>query len=418
MVRKRRFVSIVSALTVILAVSACSSSSKSSTTSSTSATSSATSSNTSAAQATGAPIKVGLICSCSGPFGTNTVPVEDVYKAWVNTVNGSGGINGHPIQLITEDDAATPGTSVSDLHTLLSDGVVAIADMSIVDEAWASTVQAANVPVVGIDATENPFFQNPDFFPEGQTNDSSTYADVAVAKAAGATNIGDLYCAEAPSCAEGAPLIKAAGQKLGVPNVYTAEVAMTAPNYTAQCLAAKQAHVTSIFIGDSSNVLARIANDCALQGYNPIWIEEGEGQTPQLFTGAISKNLWAEFNDMPFYANTPAIQAMNAAVDKYYPGLRNKTTAYSALAAYSWPSGILLEDAVKAGGLTASATPSAAEVTSGLYALKGDTLQGLAPPLTFTPGHPHPIDCWFTAKIVNGVKSVVNGGNVTCENGS
>ncbi len=239
-----------------------------------------------------------------------------------------------------------------------------------------------------------------------------------VAKQAGATNIGTLYCSEAASCAQSASEIKTAAPKVGIPFVYEAQIAMSAPNYTAQCLAAKQDHVTSIEIGDSSSILARVANDCALQGYNPIWIEEGEGQGPQLFTGAISKNLWAEFNDIPWYANIPAVQAMNAAVEKYYPGLLNNTATWNELAAYSWPSGILLEDAVKAGGLTASDTPSAAEIVKGLESLHGDTLQGMAPPLTFAAGKPHPVDCWFTSKIVNGVKTIVNNGQVSCENGA
>jgi branched-chain amino acid transport system substrate-binding protein len=289
--------------------------------------------------------------------------------------------------------------------------------MSIVDEPWASTVQAAGVPVVGMDVTENPFFQNPDFYPEGGTTDSGAIADNAVAKQAGATNIGTLYCSEAASCAESANAIKAAAPKVGIPFVYEAQIAMSAPNYAAQCLAAKQDHVTSIEIGDSSNILARVANDCALQGYNPVWIEEGEGQGPLLFTGAISKNLWAEFNDIPWYAtNLPAIQAMNAAVEKYYPGLLNNTS-WNELAFYSWVSGYLLRDAVKAGGLTPSDTPSAAEVVKGLESLKGDTLEGMAPPLTFAAGQPHPIDCWFASKIVNGVKTVLNGGHPSCENG-
>jgi branched-chain amino acid transport system substrate-binding protein len=414
------------ALAVGLLAAACSSSNKSATSSTTagstggtaSGSTSASTSGSSTAQATGAPIKVGLVCSCSGPFGTNIVPVRDVYSAWVQSVNASGGINGHPIQLTIKDDAATPGTSVSDVQTLLSSGVDAIADMSIVDEPWAATVQKAGVPVVGIDVTEDPFFQNPDFYPEGQTTNSATFADVTVAKEAGATNFGYLYCSESVSCAETGTALKAAAKEIGLPFVYSAEVAMSAPNYTAQCVAAKQAHVTAIQIGDGANVLARVANDCATQGYYPIWIEEGEGQGPSLFTGAISKNMWASFNDIPYYANTPAIQTMNAAVDKYYPGLRNSTLTWSELAMYSWPSGILLEDAVKAGGLTASDTPSAAEIVKGLESLHGDTLQGMAPPLTFAAGQTHSINCWFTSKIVNGVKTLVDNGQVSCQNGS
>ena len=29
--------------------------------------------------------------------------------------------------------------------------------------------------------------------------------------------------------------------------------------------------------------------------------------------------------------------------------------------------------------------------------MNGDTLGGLAPPLTFTAGKPHPVDCWYYA---------------------
>ena len=43
-------------------------------------------------------------------------------------------------------------------------------------------------------------------------------------------------------------------------------IAAAAPNYTAQCVAAKQAGVTAVFIGDSTSVIARVAQDCDKQG--------------------------------------------------------------------------------------------------------------------------------------------------------
>jgi branched-chain amino acid transport system substrate-binding protein len=42
----------------------------------------------------------------------------------------------------------------------------------------------------------------------------------------------------------------------------------------------------------------------------------------------------------------------------------------------------------------------------------------MAPPLTFTAGQPHTIDCWFTGKVINGTPSMVNNGQVTCSNGT
>jgi branched-chain amino acid transport system substrate-binding protein len=411
---RRKLWSGVGAVTVVVAVAACSSSAKSSS-SSTSAASSAPTS----AQATAAPIKVGLICDCSGAVGSILLPEAEVYQAWVKYVNASGGINGHSIQLTVEDDQSIPATSASDAQTLVADHVDAIADDSIFDETWASTVKAANIPVVGEDASETPMYSNSDFYPQAQTNDSSIPAVIATAKAAGATNLAAFYCAEAPSCMELLSALKTDGAKAGVPVVLTEEIALSAPNFTAQCVAAQQAHISAVAVFDASPPIARVGEDCNRQGYNPIYVTEGEGTYPVLLTApGIKNNLSSEYNDLPYWANTPSVQTMNSVVDKYYPGLRSNPNVWNQGAAEGWPSGLLLEDAVKAGGLTPSATPSAAEIVTGLESLKGDTLQGWAPPLTFAAGQDHSIDCWFTTHTSNGVSSLTNGGKVTCEQGS
>jgi Periplasmic binding protein len=179
-------------------LAACSSSSSHSSTATTASSGQTTqSTGQTATQATGSPIKVGVICSCSGPLGNNDLPKEDVYRSWVNTVNLAGGISGHPIQLTLKDDSSNPGTSLSDVQTLIADHLDAILDITNYDEPWASAVQAANIPVIGGNVFDVPFYTNPDFFPEGQTTDSSTYSAVATAKAAGANNVGEFYCAEA-----------------------------------------------------------------------------------------------------------------------------------------------------------------------------------------------------------------------------
>ncbi len=126
-----------------LAVAACSSSSKGASTGSSSTAGSSSqagassqagsSSQTgSASPATGTAIPVGFMCTCSaaGGYGAEIVPGEDVFKAWVSTVNAAGGVDGHPLHVTYEDDAGNPGTSVSDVHTLISDHVVAIVDDS------------------------------------------------------------------------------------------------------------------------------------------------------------------------------------------------------------------------------------------------------------------------------------------------
>jgi branched-chain amino acid transport system substrate-binding protein len=364
---------------------------------------------------------VGFLCSCSGEGGflASNVADEDAYKAWANTVNAAGGINGHPVQVLTEDDTANPGTALSNAQTLLSRGVVAMVDNSVVDQTFETALQSANVPVVGVLTNGAPFVTNPDFYGEGQTNDSILYSLVAIAKEAGAKNIVNMYCAEASQCAQITPLIQAAGKQLGVHDVYNAAISATAPNYTAQCLAAKQAGVTSLFLADVAAVNMHFASDCAQQGYNPIYVIEAAGSGTNVFTAPGFKNsLWIQSANVPFFSNVPAVQTMNAAMDKYYPGVRENPNLWFENGLATWASGKLLQDAIMAGGLTAGDTPSAAEVVKGLTSLKGDTLGGLAPPLSFTAGAPHHIDCWFAARVQNGAASVVNNGQVACENGS
>jgi branched-chain amino acid transport system substrate-binding protein len=346
------------------------------------------------------------------------VPAEDVYKTWASTVNASGGIDGHPVQLITKDDTNSPGVSLTDIQSLISAHVVAIADTSNFDEAWASKVQAAGIPVVGGYSSGVPFGVNPDFYPEAQTNDSAIHAVITTAKSAGATNLANVYCAESPICAESVPAFKSTGQQLGVPVVYNAEISATAPNYTAQCVAADQKGVKSVFIGDASAIIVRVATDCTTQSFTPIYVQEmgGFGLNEASAPG-LKNTLWLESPAIPFVANTPGVQAANAAIDKYYPGVRENANLFVEDAFTLWISGLLLEDAVKAGGLTASGTPSATEVVTGLESLKSDTLGGMAPPLTFPAGKAHPIDCWFTARVQNGVTSSLNNNQVSCENG-
>jgi branched-chain amino acid transport system substrate-binding protein len=414
----------VFAAVAVVAVAACSSSkaSSSSSSSSTQAPSSTAQGTGSGAQATGTPIKVGAICYCSsgaGGLGAVFAPGLDVYKAWANTVNSSGGIDGHPVQLITKDDGGSPSTSVADAQALIADHVVAIADMTTVDQAWASTVEAAKIPVVGVLTYETPFGTNPDFYPEAQTNNSSIYAVVTTAKAAGATSLANVYCAEAPVCAESVPAYAATGKQLGVPVTYNAEILATAPNYTAQCLAAQQKNVGAVFIGEPAAITVKFAGSCAQQNYKPTYVTEGFGFGMNVAAApGLSNTLWSEFGSLPFFANTPAVAAADAAIDKYYPGVRENATLYSQQDFMSWASGMLLVDAIKAGGASSGGAVTAAEVVKGLESLKGDTVDGLTPPLTFQPGQPHNVDCWFTARVQNATPSMQNNSAVSCQNGS
>lgn len=414
--RHRLLGAAIAAVALVVGVGACGSSSQSSTPTTQGSTSQGSTSQGSQAAAA-SPVKVGMICTCTGQLSTDSAPMANVYRSWVNTVNGSGGIDGHPIDLTVADDAGAPGQSISAAQSLISKHVDAIVDNTTLDSAWESQVKAAGIPVIGMNLSDEVFNTDSDFYPDGQTTDAAVYSIVSTAKAAGATNIGVIYCAEAPTCEQLVPLVKSAAKQVGLPVVYSASISATAPDYTAQCVAAKSDHVTALALFDVSAPNIRFGTNCHQQSYDPIYVTEGfgysddQGQAPGL-----RQNLWSEYSTLPYWVNTAQVQAMDAAVDKYYPGIRNNTATWSQGVSSSWASGILLEDAVKAGGLTATATPSSSEIVSGLNALHGDDLQGWSPaPLTFTSGQDHSVDCWFTSHMQNGKPALANGSKPTCE---
>ena len=310
----------VAALAMV--VSACSSSSSGTKTSSSAASGAAggSSAASSAPAPTGAPFKIGVECQCSGGLGTPDGGT--VYKAWADAVNAAGGINGHPVQVTVADDASNPGTALTNVQGFIKDGDVAIADDSSLDEAWQKAAEAANIPVIGIGTSTSPFYSSADFFAEGQTEDRLFDAIVGAAKKIGGTKLGLIYCAEAIQCQEGIQPLKDTAKALGMDLPYAGSVSATAPNYTAQCLAAKQAGVDTLFIADAQSVDVKVVGDCAAQGYHPYIVEDGEVMSPLYQNAAQAKGATVimETPNVPYNADIPAITEMNAAINKYAPG--------------------------------------------------------------------------------------------------
>lgn len=406
-------------MAVLAAISACSSSSSSSAssppvTSSSSAptgsspTVSSSASSSTGAQAAGTPITIGVECSCSGPFGANVTAAWQTVQAWVKWANASGGVGGHPVVLKEVDDAGSPATALSNAQNLISAKVPLIFDLSILDSAWEKAVDAAKIPVIGGNISGVPYYTDPNFYASGQTNDNSIYSSFVTAQTAGSKNIGILNCAEGCTVSQG--LEESTAKAMKLPVAYIGSFAATAPNYTAECLAAKQAGAGALFLAGSIAVIARVASDCSSQGYNPIYVTEGTGFTNQVLTATgLKDHLWSEFPDLPFFAKSASITTMNAAITKAFPKLLGDNLVWSEFAMEAWTGGLLIQEAAKAGGITASAAPAAADFTAGLTKVAKNDLGGLAPSLTFTAGKPNPVDCWYTAKVVGGVATQVGG---------
>ncbi len=418
-IRSRRLAAPALLFSVALLVfSACSSSSKTSTPTTAGAAASGSSGTTAASAApTGSPYVLGFECSCTGAFASSTSGQEPVIKAWVAYENSHGGINGHPVQLIFQDDGLNPGTSLSQVTSMVEqDHVIAIFDGTDVDSSWETFVSQHGVPVIGDNLANTSMFSNPDFFPQGQTINTLPGSIASAAQKAGIHSLGSVYCSSDPVCAQLAKPIEQAAQAKGIKSTFATAIPESAPNYTAPCLAAKDAGVDGIFAAESISVVEQFVNSCSAQGYTPKYLAE-DGAIGKSFLSVpglqgmvgIENNLPAEDT------SNPAVQTMISAVNKYDPGFVNSAN-WGPAATGVWASGMLFAAAAKAANL--GANPTSAQVIQGLYGLHGETLGGLAPPLTYKQGQPTTVDCWFYIGIQNHQFTTPYGSQSYCGSSS
>lgn len=360
------------------------------------------------------PWSIGMICSCTGPTASSTSVAAPALQAWADAVNAKGGINGHKINLIEKDDAMNPGTSLAEVESMVSQHhVLAIFDNSDVDSAFESYVASKHIPVIGSYADSTAMYTNADFFPNGATINWEPQAFVYLAKRVHAKKVADLYCAEVAICKQateaGIPVFAKAGIKVA----YTAAIGFAAPNYTAQCLAAKASGARAMTVGDASAVVVKVAQDCAAQGYKPVQIS-GDGTVSESWrtTSAMNGNFDVQ-PDIPFFVHsTPATKTMYADIRKYEPSLLTSPD-FGEVVVEAWTSGLLFQAAAVAAHLGNHATP--AEVIKGLYALHHQTLGGMAPPLTFARNRPTTgIGCNFVMGIKNGHWTLPIGLKTVC----
>lgn len=91
---------------------------------------------------TNAPYKIGVSATLSGALAGPATDFRDGIVVEVERINAAGGINGHPIELVIEDDGADPTRAATTLTKLIrQDQVLAILG------PWGSFLEATTRPV-------------------------------------------------------------------------------------------------------------------------------------------------------------------------------------------------------------------------------------------------------------------------------
>jgi branched-chain amino acid transport system substrate-binding protein len=385
---------------------------------STTASASGGSSGATKSTATKSPVMVGSIGTYTGPPSANFAGADHTLDAWASWTNAHGGIDGHPVKLTVLNDGNSASAALNDAKRLVEqDHVVAIVgQMSANSSTWAKYVQQQGIPVIGGNLTDVLFWQNPDFFPAGTTSNVSIPDSV---DASGVKNpkAAIFYCTENPVCSQSVPTYKSVYTKLGGSVVNTSSISSSSPNYTAQCLAAKSAGAQIINVLTNPQTLVTIAQNCAQQSYDPYFIVDAVALTPSIASqlGDIS-GFKGVFNAdaFPFFENsTPATRAFRSALAQYGGSSVTDGKTFTENDAEAWASGQVFAAAAKAGG----GSLDAASVLKGLYSLRGTTLGGLTPPLSYSKGKPTTLPCIYVVSVHDKQLTMPRGTKPYCPAG-
>jgi branched-chain amino acid transport system substrate-binding protein len=398
---------------LVLVAAACSSS-KSTNSSSTNNSQGSTAGSSSGLK--GAPIKIGYIEDAvslgSGTSEPYTIPA---LNAWVQWTNAHGGMNGHPVQLLSMRETNNPGLALTDVQKLVGSGIVGLVSDDTEDEnAWASYIEKAGVPVFEGTSGSATLAENPIEF---STNTSILFtpeAEVAAAAKVGGNKVAVLYCAEIPECAESVPAYAGAGKAVGVKVAMSTSILGSSPNYIAQCLTAKQHGANSMIVADASTIILRVAASCAQQGYTPHQVASGENIQQNMagapgMDGLIAYDGYAPFFDTSF----PGVQTMLAAFNQYDPSLP-KLPEFGDLSTQQWTTGLLIGEAAKAGGVGSTNPITPAALLNGLYTLHSTNLDGMVPTMTFVRGQANVNKCWYWVEIQNNKYTLPDGLTPSC----
>ena len=414
--RKSWLVIMASLMVVSTVLTACSSSGKPSATGATSLPNTSTSSSASGSSAPkGAAIVLGTICSCTGPAASATGDDQATYTAWQDMVNASGGINGHPVKIIVKDDTGSPTLALQDAKQLVEQNkIMALVGMgSVVPSAFAGYMQHAGIPVIGGITSDNTMVTNPDFYPVGSNLTVVTAGFLKNAEKVGGNGFGVAYCAEFPACKAAYQIASTEASTSGGVKVSSTTLSQSTPNFLSQCLAIKSSGVGSVEVAGIPTETQRLVDDCAQQGVKVNYVQvewtiaQQEIRDPN-FSGMLLLGADAPYED----ASVPGTAQFLNALNKYAAG----TTAnaeFTPNAYMSWLGLQLFAAASQAaGGFTPTSTP--ADVKKGLYDLRGTTLDGSTPPLTYTPDQPTVLSCYFVSQVKNGAVTYPEGTQAQC----
>ena len=335
----------------------------------------------------GAEIRLGSFGTQTGPLGGILLPLVQGAKAWVADVNARGGMSGHPVKLVMADDGGDPNRALSLARRMVEqDKVQAFYAVHSPTALQAATpyLEQKQVPIIGACECSPIGDDSPMVFHPGTGSKLGVYwAHLAplLHYYPDKKKVAILYCREAATCAGIKDGMKPLGKPQGIEWVYEAQVSLAQPDFTAEVLAARNAGAEAIIgIFDNASVI-RMLKSADRQNYHPVVSSQQATYEDRFLKdgGEIINGVVVASPSAP-YNTASQLADYRAAMDRFVPG-----GVKSAFGGEMWGAGKLLEILAK----SLPADPASGDFLKALYALRGETVGGVFPPIAFKPGTGH-----------------------------
>jgi branched-chain amino acid transport system substrate-binding protein len=333
----------------------------------------------------GGEIRLGSVGVASGLIGAAMAPIAETARVWAADVNARGGIGGRPVRLIQVDDGGDPSRSLAIVRRLVEQERVQAFYanfMVTTEQAIVGYLNERKVPLIGGCSCTSAVDDSPMLFPIGP----GAPLGEAWAHALPFLSLTDkrkasiLYCREAENCTVLSKVIKSFADRAGFDVLHDAQISIAQPDFTAEMLAARNAGADVVIVIADNATAARVARSAHRQDYRPTFSIQQAGFDDGLLAQGEDVEGMVTAGIVPDHNTSPKLADYRAAMARHLPNARKAT-----IGAGAWTAGKLIE-------LLAPAlppTPTSADFVAALHGLRGETIGGLQPPLTYEAGKGH-----------------------------
>ena len=321
-------------------------------------------------------------------------------QAYLNYINSQGGLFGRKLQLQVGDDQLDAGQNKSQVDDLSSKVFAFLGSFSVNDDAGAADMQAAGVPDVGYALSNARSDIAVNFSPQPNAHGWRSGPLKYFAQKFGPTVIQHVafYTEDVQSAKDNAAGQRAVATSIGYRFPVGRLIEPNEANFTGDVLQMQQNGIKGIILSGDEGTMSRFAKAMKDQGfsvafanwgasaYDPAWIgDSGGGAEGALLDQSLSLYAGEDRNVIP-----------EDALFLHWMQVTDPSQKIDIFAAYSWASGKLLVDALKAVG----AKPTRKALLAQLKTVHSFDDNGLLAPAD--PGSKVGATCWLQIKVQGG----------------